>query len=105
MGYKLNIVFTIIILGMSLIAFKITLENSSQTDNPTIWLIYVTGAVFLSGLSAIYPLGTKAKDEWGDKVPAGKITNLSPFQSALLFVWIVGGGVVAMIYGGFTNGS
>ena len=51
--------------------------------------IYVFGLISLFGFYAVYPAGTKIKNEWGDKIKIGNIFNLSKTQVFIFLAWFL----------------
>jgi len=52
------------------------------------------GLFSLFGFYAVYPAGTKIKNEWGDKIKIGNIFNLSKTQAFIFLAWF-------LIYGAY----
>ena len=47
------------------------------------------GLFSLAGFYAVYPSGTKIKNEWGDKVKIGNMFNLSRVQVIIFLAWFL----------------
>jgi hypothetical protein len=51
--------------------------------------VYTFGFFALTGFSAVYPGGTKKRNEWGNKIKIGNIFNLSKSQATVLLAWFL----------------
>lgn len=59
---------------------------------------YIFGLMFMGGAFTVYPGGTKARNEWGEKVRVGNAQNLSRLQVCLYLAWFLGfGGLLAYL--------
>lgn len=63
--------------------------NSDQNFNSLLGSIYMFGLLSLAGFYAVYPGGTKIKNEWGDKVKTGNMFNLSRSQVIIFLAWFL----------------
>ena len=86
---------TVFSLGFVFIAAAIGLTvyiKTGQNFNSLLLAIYAFGFLALAGLFAVFPGGTTAKNEWGDKVRVGNLNNISILQALILLVWFIGFG-------------
>ena len=63
--------------------------KTGKTINSILLAVYASGFFAITGFYAVFPGGTKKRNEWGDKIKVGNIFNLSKRQVIVLLAWFL----------------